>query len=277
MDSESTRLFNDRLAQWVARQGFWFQMRYSMAGGGASVLMYHFLRLFLRLVIFLAVVTVVVFFWLSRRTDQVSFQVQLRDRIISAFDCTSGKMRSFNRSQNKASIRYLSLVGGPGSYIDSCEAAGITFRMGLMDGLVGTWNANQISVDRMSISVKAGAETPEEAEAIGRSLNKRFESLSFQALECKNTRISWGYSARTMGSIAQSQMSLIRTDEGWRLRFTGGTFSQNWLRNLQIKELVLVCTEEAVIVEKGEFLCPIPKRNRKQTRSWARSHFRMCG
>lgn len=263
MDSESTRLFNDRLAQWVARQGFWFQMRYSMAGGGASVLMYHFLRLFLRFVIFLAVVTVVVFFWLSRRTDQVSFQVQLRDRIISAFDCTSGKMRSFNRSQNKASIRYLSLVGGPGSYIDSCEAVGITFRMGLMDGLVGTWNANQISVDRMSLRVKAGAETPEEAEAIGRSLNKRFESLSFQALECKNTRISWGYSARTVGSIAQSQMSLIRTDEGWRLRFTGGTFSQNWLRNLQIKELVLVCTEEAVIVEKGEFFVPDPQAKQK--------------
>jgi hypothetical protein len=48
-------------------------------------------------------------------------------------------------------------------------------------------------------------------------------------------------------------MSVIRTQEGWRLRFTGGTFSQNWLRNLQIKELILVCTDDAVIVEKGEF------------------------
>jgi hypothetical protein len=263
MDSESTRLFNDRLAQWVAKQGFWFQLRYSMAGGGSSVLMYHFLRMFLRLVIFSVIVAVVVFVWLSRRTDQVTFKGQLRDQIISAFDCTSGQMRSFTRSQNKASIRYLSLLGGPNSYIDSCEASGISFRMGLMDGLVGTWNANQISVDRMSLNVKAGAETTEEAQAIGRSLNRRFESLHFQALECKNTRISWGYSTRTMGSIAQSQMSVIRTDQGWRLRFTGGTFSQNWLRNLQIKEMVLVCTEDAVIVEKGEFFVLDPNAKRE--------------
>lgn len=259
MDAESTKLFNDRLAQWVAKQGFWFQLRYSMAGGGASVLMYHFLRLLLRVLIFLAIVAAVVLLLLSRRTDQVAFKVKLRDQIISGFDCEAGQMRSFNRSQNKASIRYLALQGGPNSYINTCEAAGISFRMGLLDGLMGTWNANQISVDRLSLSVKAGAETPEEAQALGRSLNKRFESLRFQALECKNARISWGYSSRTMGSIAQSQMSVIRTDEGWRIRFTGGTFSQNWLRNLQIKELILVCTEDAVIVETGEFTVPNPQ------------------
>ena len=253
MDSESTMLFNNRLAQWVAKQGFWFQLRYSMAGGGAAALMYHFLRLLLRVLIFLAVVSAVIFFLLLRRTDQPAFKVKLRDQIISGFDCEAGQMRSFNRTQNKASIRYLTLKGGPNSYINTCEAAGITFRMGLLDGIMGTWNANQISVDRLSLNVKAGAETAEEAEVLGRSLNKRFESLRFQALECKNARISWGYSSRTMGSIAQSQMSVIRTQEGWRLRFTGGTFSQNWLRNLQIKELILVCTDEAVIVEKGEF------------------------
>jgi hypothetical protein len=227
--------------------------------------MYHFLRLLLRVLIFLAVVTAVIFFLLLRRTEQIDFKVKLRDSIIRGFDCETGQMRSFTRSQNKASIRYLALRGGPNSYINSCEAAGITFRMGLLDGIAGTWNANQISVDRLYLNVKAGAETPEEAQALGRSLNKRFESLQFQALECKNARISWGYSSRTMGSIAQSQMSVIRTEEGWRLRFTGGTFSQNWLRNLQIKELILVCTEEAVIVEKGEFIVFDPKSDRTST------------
>ncbi len=253
MDSESTKLFNERLAQWVAKQGFWFQLRYSMAGGGSSVVMYHLLRLFLRVLIFLVVVTAICLIFLVRRTDQISFKTKLRDQIISGFDCQAGQMRSFNRSQNKASIRYLKLEGGPDSFINSCEASGITFRMGLLDGVIGTWDANQIGVDRMSLNVKAGAETQDEAQALGRSLSKRFESLRFQALECKNTRIAWGYSSRTMGSIAQSQMSVIRTQEGWRLRFTGGTFTQNWLRNLQIRELILVCTDDAVIVEKGEF------------------------
>ncbi len=258
MDLETTKQFNERLAQWVANQGFWFQLRYSMAGGGASTLMYHTLRMLLKIAIFVVIAAAILLFFLVRRTDQASFKEKLKDSIVSGFECQSGQMKSFNRTQNRASIRYLTLQGGPNSYIDQCEVSGISFRMGLMDGLLGTWNANQISVDRMSVNVKAGAETEEEAMALGRSLSKRFDSLRFQALECQNTRIAWGYSLRTMGSISQSKMMVIRQDNGWRLRFTGGTFQQNWLRNLHIDELILVCTDKAITVEKGQFSVMIP-------------------
>lgn len=253
MDHESTKQFNERLAQWVANQGFWFQLRYSMAGGGASVLMYHTLRLLMRLGIFLAVVAALSFYLLVRRTDQASFHTNFKDGIVSAFECKSGRIKSFNRTQNRASIRYLTLEGGPNSFMESVEATGISFRMGLLDGLMGQWDANQITVERMSLNVKAGAETTEEAAALARAVSKRFDSLRFQALECPNTRISWGYSPRTMGSISQSRMVVIREENGWRLRFTGGTFQQNWLRNLHIDELILVCTSESIVVEKGLF------------------------
>lgn len=258
MDLETTKQFNERLAQWVANQGFWFQLRYSMAGGGTSTLMYHTLRMLLKIAIFVVIAAAILLFFLVRRTDQASFKEKLKDSIVSGFECQSGQMKSFNRTQNRASIRYLTLQGGPNSYIDQCEVSGISFRMGLMDGLLGTWDANQISVDRMSVNVKAGAETEEEAMALGRSLSKRFDSLRFQALECQNTRIAWGYSLRTMGSISQSKMMVIRQDNGWRLRFTGGTFQQNWLRNLHIDELILVCTDKAITVEKGQFSVMIP-------------------
>lgn len=258
MDLETTKQFNERLAQWVANQGFWFQLRYSMAGGGTSTLMYHTLRMLLKIAIFVVIAAAILLFFLVRRTDQASFKEKLKDSIVSGFECQSGQMKSFNRTQNRASIRYLTLEGGPNSYIDQCEVSGISFRMGLMDGLLGTWDANQISVDRMSVNVKAGAETEEEAMALGRSLSKRFDSLRFQALECQNTRIAWGYSLRTMGSISQSKMVVIRQDNGWRLRFTGGTFQQNWLKNLHIDELILVCTDKAITVEKGQFSVMIP-------------------
>jgi hypothetical protein len=32
MESEQSQNFNERLSQWVANQGFWFQIRYSMTG-----------------------------------------------------------------------------------------------------------------------------------------------------------------------------------------------------------------------------------------------------
>jgi hypothetical protein len=48
-------------------------------------------------------------------------------------------------------------------------------------------------------------------------------------------------------------MLAMREGKGWRLQFTGGMFEQNWLRNLQIKELVLICNDQGLVVEKGEF------------------------
>lgn len=253
MDLDSTKVFNDRLAQWVAKQGFWFQLRYSMAGGGATVMMYHVMRLLLKVFVFFVILAALGLAYLVKRTDQQAFDIKLKDQIVAWLGAENGKMRSFDRLQNKATIRYLALDGGTNSFFHRCEATGITFRMGLLDGIIGTWNANQISVDRLSLSVKAGAESQEEADALAVALAKKFEKLSFQAFECKNTRISWGYSARTMGQIDQSKLTALRDDQGWQLRFKGGTFSQNWLRNLHIKELNIRITNGELIVEKGEF------------------------
>ena len=253
MDPDSTNVFNDRLAQWVAKQGFWFQMRYSMAGGGASVLMYHVLRLLLRVLIFVVVLGVIALFLLIKRTDQASFKTDLRNQIVAGLDAEWGVMRNFSRSQNRAMIRHLYINGGENSYLENMEATGIRFRMGLLDGFNGRWKPNAITVERMSLSVKAGAETPEESTKLANSLMKTFDKVQFQNLESTQTRITWGYSERTMGSISGSKMLAMREGNGWRLQFTGGEFEQNWLRNLQIKELVLVCNEQGLVVEKGEF------------------------
>jgi hypothetical protein len=253
MDSESTNVFNDRLAQWVAKQGFWFQMRYSMAGGGSSVLMYHVLRLLLKLLIFVVVLGAIALLFLLKRTDQASFKTNLRNEIVAGLDAEWGVMRSFSRSQNRAMIRHLLINGGSDSYLESMEATGIRFRMGLLDGFNGRWKPNAITVERMSFNVKAGAETPEEAAKLASSLTKSFEKAQFQNLESSQTRITWGYSERTKGSISGSKMLAMREGKGWRLQFTGGMFEQNWLRNLQIKELVLICNDQGLVVEKGEF------------------------
>ena len=253
MESESTNVFNDRLAQWVARQGFWFQLRYSMAGGSASVLMYHVLRLLLRVLIFALILAAIALFFLIKRTDQASFKTELRNQIVAGLDAEGGVMRNFSRSQNRAMIRHLVIYGGANSYVENMEATGIRFRMGLLDGFNGRWKPNSITVERMSLSVKAGAETPEEAAKLANSLLKSFDKVQFQNLESSQTRITWGYSERTMGSISGSKMLAIREGNGWRFKFTGGVFEQNWLRNLQIKELVIVCNDQGLVIEKGEF------------------------
>ena len=54
MESEQSQNFNERLSQWVANQGFWFQVRYSMSGSGMKGrAMFHLLRIGFRLLVFL--------------------------------------------------------------------------------------------------------------------------------------------------------------------------------------------------------------------------------
>ena len=93
MDPDSTNLFKDRLAQWVGKQGFWFQLRFSMAGGGASVLTHHLLSLFLKLLIFVAVIVAVALFFLVKFSGQASFKTNLRNKIVAGLDAEWGVMR----------------------------------------------------------------------------------------------------------------------------------------------------------------------------------------
>ena len=253
MEIESTQLFNDRLAQWVAKQGFWFQLRYSLAGGGASVIAYHLLQMTIRVAIFFAVVGLICLAYLIKRPEQLSFKTKLSNRIVAGLDCDLGSMRGFTNTQNKATIRHLALSGGEGSFFHTLEAGGITFRMGLIDSLKSVWNANAIVVDRLSVNIKAGAESPEEATRLGKALVDPHSGVAFQTLESTNARVTWGYSSKTMGSISQSNMLVLRENNGWRVTFKKGVFQQNWLRNLEIDELILICNDQGIVVEKGEF------------------------
>lgn len=253
MDPESTQLFNDRLAQWVSRQGFWFQLRYSMAGGSKTMVTFHVLRLMARAAIFVVILAIIGLFVLVKRADSQAFKINLRSAIVAGLGCDSGIMRQFSRTQNKASITHLTLEGGERSFFSSLEATGIQFRMGLLDGVIGRWDAKSINVDRLSMSLKAGAESEDEAKVLEEALFHSYDQFLFQSIEVKNASFNWGYSARTKGSINQSNLLVLRENEGWRLRFSGGTFQQNWMRNLQIDELVLLCRKGQLVVESAKF------------------------
>ncbi len=126
--------------------------------------------------------------------------------------------------------------------------------MGLTDGFIGKWNAGGVSIGYLDIFVKAGdSDDAAAAKAFG-SLFVEHPGFSYEWIESGSTDIRWGYSGNNRGSINGSQMSASRADDGWRIVFKGGTFSQNWLRDLEIKEMVVLCDKNGVRVKKAELL-----------------------
>jgi hypothetical protein len=73
-----------------------------------------------------------------------------------------------------------------------------------------------------------------------------------ESFEVADVSVRWGYSERTQGAIESSTLKMQRTGSGWRLSFKGGTFRQNWLRELEIVNLVVLAGQDGLVFERAE-------------------------
>jgi hypothetical protein len=253
METEQLQNFNERLSQWVANQGFWFQVRYSMSGRGMKGrAMFHFLRLAFRLLIFAVFISIVVWIYLLKRTDSSRFTAALRSDIEQGLSASDLDMRGFDRLQGQLEISRLAAEGGDNTFFTALEARNIRCKMGLLDGLAGIWKPGIISMARLEVDLRAGTDDAESARKLSESLFRKSEKVETSTFEVSDATLRWGYSERTQGSIESSSLKMQRTDTGWRLNFKGGKFSQNWLRQLEIVNLVVLCEAGGLMFEKAE-------------------------
>ena len=105
----------------------------------------------------------------------------------------------------------------------------------------------------MNLGLRAGADSKASAKAIGDILFQDTGRLKLQAIEVADMSMDWGYSERTRARSIGSRMRAQRLENGWRLRFKGGTFTQNWLKRLEIEELEVVFGRQGIVFEKAVF------------------------
>ncbi len=253
MESEQSQNFNERLSQWVANQGFWFQVRYSMSGSGMKGrAMFHLLRIGFRLLVFLLLVAVGVAVFLVKRTDSARFTGVLRQDLQAGLSASELEMRGFSRSQGNMEISRLAVKGGDDTFFTNLEARNIRCKMGLIDGLVKKWETGIVSVSRLELDLRAGTDDAESAQKLADALFRRSPRVAADAFEVADATLRWGYSERAEGAIESSALKMQRTEAGWRMSFRGGKFRQNWLSDLTIVNLVVLCSPEGLVFEKAE-------------------------
>lgn len=256
MEAEQTQSFNQKLSQWIASQGFWFQLRHSMSGGGGwAMTMNHLMRLSFKLLVALVVAAGGFGIYLVKRVQYPAFQQSLNSGLASGLGATEAKVLDFSRSQGNVQIRRIGAEGGEKSFFRNLDAGNVRLKMGLLDGLAGPWEAGTLQAKWMEIDLKAGADNAEQAEALGESFFREWNGFRFSSIEVDETTLRWGFSQRTQGRIEQSYMVATRVSEGWRLVFKGGTLSQNWLKKLEIVEMTVECDSTGMKILKGEFKC----------------------
>lgn len=253
MDSEQSQNFNERLNQWVANQGFWFQVRYSLSGSGIKGhAMFHLLRLGFRLLLLLLIAAVGIWIYLMKRADSKHFKDALREDLQAGLTASKLEMGGGQRMQGYLEISRLAAEGEDSSFFATLEARNIRCQMGLLDGLMGRWKPGVISISRLNIDLRAGADNAESAHQLADAWFRKSAQVEANAFEVADATVRWGYSERTQGAIESSALTMNRTETGWRMNFQGGLFHQNWLSNLEIVHLVVACDADGLVVEKAE-------------------------
>src|SRR6478735_4117001 len=98
MESEPSQNFNERLSQWVANQGFWFQIRYSMTGSGTKgTAMFHLLRLSFRLLIFLLLVAAGSWVYLIKLAETKTFSDKMEEKLRVGLSASEAEFMGFSR------------------------------------------------------------------------------------------------------------------------------------------------------------------------------------
>ncbi|WP_035615096.1 hypothetical protein [Haloferula sp. BvORR071] len=254
MEAEQTQSFNQKLSQWIASQGFWFQLRHSLSGGGGwAMTMSHLFRLGLKVLIVLVLAAGGFGFWLFSHIGSKSFVENLEAGFRQGANASEVRIIEFSRIQGDAQVRRIGAEGGKDSFFHTLDAGNVRFKMGILDGFTGNWNAGTIVAKSMDINVKAGGESPREAKESAQALFRDRQGFRFSSVEVDEATVRWGYSDRTRGKIVKSRMKATPSGDAWHLEFSGGTFSQNWLKGMEIESLIMDCTPSGLKITKGEF------------------------
>lgn len=253
-ESQQLQNFHERLSDWVSSQGFWFQLRYSMSGAGQKgAFTFHLLKLSVRVLVFLLIAAVAVWIFLVKQTGTAGYAEKLKDGIQEKFLAEEIELKGFQVDKGEFYISRMAMTGGAKTFFTSMEVKNLKCRKGLLDQFKKEWDSGLIEISWASLGLRAGADSEEDAESMGDVIFQDLDKLNFTGIDVDDMSLQWGYSERTRGEIKGSRMKAQRLKNAWRLRFTGGTFSQNWLKRLEIVELEVVFGRQGIVFEKGVF------------------------
>jgi len=254
MEAEQSQNFNERLSQWVSSQGFWFQLRHSLgATGNKGNLTFHTIRLATRLLVFAIIVGVIFSFYLVRRQKSAGYRDGIRNSIQESLSGSDSQMAGYNNARGVRNINRLLIQGGENTFFNTLEARNIRYNKDFFDDLKSVWDPGNIAITRLDIELRAGADDGAMSKNISDALFKEIPHVQLANFEVADATLHWGYSERTRGMIEGSALKILRGDGSYKLNFRGGTFSQNWLRKLEIVTLVALIDRNGITIEKAEF------------------------
>ena len=247
--------FQARMSNWVSSQGLVFQLTHGGAVRGAqSTIVGWAGRMLVRFSILLFAVALVILLLLVSRPGSDKFKSELTEKVANTLSAEMSSMAvgPIKKKKGNIEVSSLDMVGKPGAFYEEVKLRDVKTKMGLLAGVFGVWDGEVISIGQLEAVVKSGSED-DGGNEIFNALFAKGESYTFDRVEVLDVSLRWGYSEVTAGQIENSALRAKRTESGWSLTFTGGTFSQNWLKNLEIEKVECEVTPAGLTISSAQF------------------------
>lgn len=210
-------------------------------------------RLATRLMVFLLIAAAAGWIFLINQSNSGSYSEEVSTALKESLKAEEIELKGLVREQGEFYIGRLAMSGGEDTFFTVMEASSLKCKMRLFDTFKKAWDPGAITISRLDLGLRAGADSSKAAESMADVLFQKSGKMKLSTIVVNDTSLRWGYSERTRGSILGSKMRAMKTPDGWRLRFRGGTFTQNWLKRLEIVELDVVFGREGIVFEKAVF------------------------
>ena len=248
VDQQRLDEYQKRVADWIAKQGIFFQLRHAGTMGGGSVIK-QLGVLSLRVLVVLLLCLGVAFFALNHYFGGDDYRGEVTAALGEVLGASSIEAKKFERARGVSTFQDLVIEGGEESFFFQAEINRLAAASSFLTGITSKWAPEQVRIKAASFELKAGGDQEEMqnsfASIIASMSEGNLESIEIDELSCE-----WGYSKITYGKLEKAKFRASRDQGVWEISLEGGRFSQNWLKNLDIKEAKLLCDSDGIKVEK---------------------------
>ena len=248
VDQQRLDEYQKRVADWIAKQGIFFQLRYAGTMGGGSVIR-QLGVLFLRVLVVLLLCLGVAFFALNHYFGGDDYRGEVTAALGEVLGASSIEAKKFERARGVSTFQDLVIEGGEESFFYQAEINRLAAGSSFLTGITSKWAPEQVRMKSASFKLKAGGDQ-EEMENSFASIIASMSEGNLESIEIDELSCEWGYSKITYGKLEKVKFRASRDQGVWKISLEGGRFSQNWLKNLNIKEAKLVCDSNGIRVER---------------------------
>ncbi len=248
IDQQRLDEYQKRVADWIAKQGIFFQLRYAGTMGGGSVIK-QLGVLFLRVLVVLLLCLGVAFFSLNHYFGGDDYRGEVTAALGEVLGASSIEAKKFERARGVSTFQDLVIEGGEESFFYQAEINRLAAASSFLTGITSKWAPEQVRMKSAYFELKAGGDQ-EEMENSFASIIASMSEGNLESIEIDELSCEWGYSKITYGRLEKAKFRASRDQGVWEISLEGGRFSQNWLKNLDIKEAKLLCDSDGIRVEK---------------------------